>query len=219
MKKTFKVILLPTEKAQPNQLIYQQIKNVYGETVREPVLEFTTNETYIRNSVLMNSGKAATNSQSMDQYFELHIISDDDINFCDWYYNPVLKKVQKKYSKEQDYIKRDNCKKIIASTDKSITLNSCIQESFIKAYVKAFNEKHPISEVDLEIKDVYVNGLDGYPSIDLIKTREDGSVIIRQSKTYSRLEVEALLNSYQEYAWKNGVTIMDLNKWIETNVK
>ena len=147
-----------------------------------------------------------------------YIISNDDINFGDWYYNPVLKKVQKKYSKEQDYIKRDNCNKIIASSDKSITPNSWIPESFVNAYIKSFNEGKTITEVDLEMTS---SELEHEIRWD-IAVRKDFSVIIHQSKMYSKIEVTGMLYLFGIEIFKriksNDIGNFDQNQWIEENL-
>lgn len=106
--------------------------------------------------------------------------------------------------------KLENCKKIVATTDKSIGYtdhlispvpNFCdypqLPESFIQAYIKAYNEGKPITEVDLEMEE-YINSAFEYKGKDdglYIKTRPDNTVIVHQSKMYSREEVEELCNS------------------------
>lgn len=223
MKKTFKVLLLPTEIAQPDQLIYQQIKNVYGESIDNPVLEFTTNETYIRNSVLMNSGKAATNSQSRNQFFELHIVSDDSINADDWYY--CSKNDDSMNGGAMRCLVRSSCpfdKKIIASSDKSITPNSWIPESFINEYVKASKEGKPITDIDLEIGNDA--NIQGYPEEggSHIKTAPDSSIVFHESKMYSREQLKDIMIRFLEFAVVpdgNPALISGrLDKWLEDNI-
>ncbi len=65
-----------------------------------------------------------------------------------------------------------------------------IPVSFIEAYVKAYNNGSPITEVSLEYDCDHTQ----MPNkvIDIIKTRADNTVIIHQSKTYTRDEVIAL---------------------------
>lgn len=146
---------------------------------------------------------------------QLYIVSDDEIKPRDYsrysnkYYNCVMK--VKSVDKSRNLLIHENdnssCplsenKKVISSTDKSITPYSWIQESFIKAYVKAFIEGHPIKEVDLEMTNmtVFPGAMDNDQSIREeidINTRPDGSVIIRQSKTYSRENVISLLKKYE----------------------
>lgn len=219
MKKTFKVVLMPTEKAQLDQLIYRQVKSVFGETIDKPVLEFTTNETYIRNSVLMNSGNAVTNSQSRDQYFELLVISNDDLKEGDWYYCSDRNHVNKCF----EYQACPFDKKIIASTDKAMTPNSWIPESFINDYVEAFNEGREITEVDLEIGKASKFSSDEsvleFSVNEKLNTSPDKSVIIYQIKMYSRDQVANFLEQWNlEFTENSEVYKMGLHKWIEDNL-
>jgi len=178
--------MLTTDKAQSSQLIYQKIKSVFGETINKPILEFTTNETYIRNSVLMNSGMAATNSQSKNKFFELYIISNDEIK-GGWVYNVSIDKIQNIKIAEKEFLYLDNglkvsrkyCKKIISSTDKSITPDCWIPESFVNDFIKSFNEGKPITEVDLEMLVAKAQGNGTVDTITrLLNSRPDCSVII-----------------------------------------
>jgi len=210
------MVMLTTDKAQSSQLIYQKIKSVFGETINKPILEFTTNETYIRNSVLMNSGMAATNSQSKNKFFELYIISNDEIK-GGWVYNVSIDKIQNVEIAEKEFLYLDNglkvsrkyCNKIISSTDKSITPDSWTPESFIITYIKSFNESKPITEVDLEIE-IFSTQC----PVERIKTSPDGSVIIHQAKMYSREEVIKLLKDFDDAGGAN----IDVDKWIEENL-
>ena len=77
-------------------------------------------------------------------------------------------------------------RKIIASTDKSITPNSWIPDSFVEAYIKSYNEEKSITEVQLEtfmIKDASYE----------LKTRSDGSVIIVPAEENERSESETTI--------------------------
>lgn len=132
----------------------------------------------------------------------LYILSDDEIKEGDWYFDTETKIICKSINN----IKVFDCwKKIVATTDKSLkllqfydlkdnrgefnTVESLPQlpESFIQAYIKAYNEGKPITEVDLEITckadydknpEMYGTGMfNSGKFTDIIKTRPDNTVI------------------------------------------
>lgn len=198
MKRTFKVVMLPTEKA---------------------------SALYLKSGLLFypelgkRKGTVAVNQH-------LYIISDDRIKEGDW----QLVYEDGQYSIRQYTVKGGKkwgseafnskglislCKKIIASTDKSITPKFWVPYSFVNAYVKANNAGKPITEINLEMEDaiMYDDGL------FMPKHRIDGSVVVHQSRTYSRSEVEGILHDYREHAWVSGVAKHDLEKWIDEKIK
>lgn len=192
MKKTFKVVMLPTEKAQG-----------------------------IDQGFYVNDIKRFNKQH-------LYIISDEEGKDKDWGYNKSLNIIGQLSLNSY----KSEWKKIIASTNKSLykndgridgikqdlpTIFPCLPESFIKAYIKAYNEGKPITEVDLEMeRDVEDN------KTTRIKTRSDGSVIVHQSKTFSRVEVVALLHKalregcgpYNDEAWSDK----DFDDWIDKHL-
>lgn len=107
----------------------------------------------------------------------------------------------------------ENCKKIIATTDLSLSL-PLIPESFVEAYVKAEGK---IDEVQIEMSykgELYneESTLNTYHP----KLRDDGTVIVHQSKTYTREEVIALLRiAFDAELEEDG----RFEKWIEDNLK
>jgi hypothetical protein len=117
---------------------------------------------------------------------------------------------------------REQCKKIIATTDSELGNDGSkiwiqapqIPESFIIAYIEAFNKKTPITEVNVEYDELIKmrNGVEcKFESTDYIinvkvnqatyklnkqqgfvkrlKLRPDNTIIISPSKTYTREEV------------------------------
>lgn len=189
MKKRHKVVMLPTEKAsnlwlQPNNLLR-----------------------------LANSLKEVGIAKPQ----HLYVLSDDEIKEKDWWFDGV--NVRNDFTKWTKYQKGFD-KKIIATTDKLITNCQCnsnphkltcdfnyreylpqLPELFIEAYIKAYNEGKPITEVNLEYKYTINNKPLTHgnshitPSIT-IKTRLDNTVIVHQSKMYSRDEVETLIKQF-----------------------
>lgn len=173
MKKTHKVVMLPTEKA----------SNIIFEDDDVKRLHIAPKE---RQHEKWN-------------YQHLYIISEDEIKEGDWY---LVGTFISQCGKENLSHIKTGFNKIVATTDKYLGVKSFegtiysgkifpqLTESFIQAYIKAYNEGKPITEVDLEIEDrqAIVGGTDSD-----IKTRPDNTVIIHQSKLYTRDEVEGLL--------------------------
>lgn len=194
MKKTFKVVMLTTEKA--------------------------------GRISLSNDGEYLYPDDRAKNNQHLYIISDDEIKEGDWYIDDT-NLVRQSITSDKDYWnRRKDYKKIVATTDKLIFNNQGLQqylpqlpESFIQAYIKAYNEDKPITEVDLLCEEVGNKEYDGIP-----QTRPDNTVIVHQSKMYSRDEVEKLIHLYHK-AWKER-PIYEFdedppipNKWIQDNLK
>ena len=206
MKKTHKVVMLPTEKASRIHLANNKL--IYGKE-------------------LFTDGLTGRNQH-------LYIISDDEIKEGDWYYSPETKQVYNQSNHETSL----PCKKIVATTDTSLKVTDLISdkyavyvpqipESFIQAYIKAYNEGKPITEVDLEM-DCDHNQMPN-KVIDIIKTRPDNTVIIHQSKMYSRDEVEYLIKCATDEIlhvlgydtgkkMKETGVMSHINKWIQDNL-
>lgn len=207
MKKTFKVVMLPTEKATglckdkratnyPNLLNHHK-PNFYN--------ELGTNDKWTEN-------------------YHLYIISDDEIKEGDWYINTAqLPNKVLQHSKEGvEFAKRHNMilSKIVATTDKSLFKDKeniggykqtipQIPESFIQAYIKAYNEGKPITEVDLEMEEYGFYGTGMNHPLQKIKTRPDNTVILSRSETYNFEDLCSLITFIREnnYKWEGkGIT-------------
>lgn len=147
MKKTFKIVVLPTVKAQEKgDLVFKDQKLYLSET--------------------------NMNSKHSDRIIgNLYIVSDDKIQKYDYFIRH--KKVEKCYKVVNEheiafdytaptYQQDDHifCKKIIASTDKSLGYKlekgfaslPLIPKSFVLDYIQAYNEGKPISEISLEVE-------------------------------------------------------------------
>ena len=206
MKKTHSVVMLPTEKA----------SNLF----------LNTNTISYLQQIWEKSKANGTNQH-------LYIISDEQPKDGEWYMNKFGRlsvKVIGDKSNEGD-------KKIVATTDKLASgkcmkerclLHPCdgkccvpqIPESFIQAYIKAYNEGKPITEVDLEIEVKFIGYYEGTTMENwdrVIKTRPDNTVIIHQSKMYSRDEVEKLLIAFGNYPVNRNCQEW-INDWIKNNL-
>ncbi len=246
MKKTYPLVLIPTEKADAGALV----QNVNGSFWKQ-----LTGNAYFTQEYLKSVPAKS---------FHLYAISDDEIKEGDWvislfnnrlFQSNVLTTKGLEITKKFNDVERKEYKKIIATTDKS--LNSEIStkekrilddanqpypknkpsnwilpqfpESFIQAYIKAYNDGNPITEVDLE----WMNGGDN-KHYNAPRTRLDNTVIVHQSKTYTRDEVEALLNKVHKNGSEWGLNhsyassglnypteesrIKKLDKWIQDNL-
>lgn len=82
---------------------------------------------------------------------------------------------------------------ILASTDETLTPDALIHQSFIKAYITAYMDKNPITEVSLEMKVVNINAKNKTgltPRMILVpETRLDKTVIINKSEKFTRDEI------------------------------
>lgn len=100
-----------------------------------------------------------------------------------------------------------SCKKIIASTNKTITPNALIPESFVIQYVDQFNLGKKIELVELKLREgrfvisMGKTGLNRHSSLE-IDTCEDGYVSMMPQKTYSKREVIMLLDSFGKHVSK-----------------
>lgn len=227
MKKTFKIVMLPAKKADVNSLW------------------------------LLNNGKISLDNHLLDDEtfvpHHLYILSDEEIKEGDWCFyrnhldggNIICQAY--KHSDDKRMLFDDGthnknigegitplsgeCKKIVATTDKSLgeprphsKALAYIPESFTQAYIKAYNEGKPITEVDLDMEvancaniDVY-NQCDGHKHTFKIKTRPDNTVIVHQSKMYTKNEVIELLQLMHNHYTHSFSDAKWVNEWIQDNL-
>jgi len=124
-----------------------------------------------------------------------------------------------------DSFVEDACKKILATTDKSLMLikgqmiNGSylpqIPESFLPIFVKAYDEGKALTEVELEY---YVTHETGGDKLLCPKTTSNNEVIISvvEDKVYTRSEVKKLLDDIY-YNRANINLTYDI--WVEENLK
>lgn len=184
----------------------------------------------------------------------LYIISDDEIKEGDWIYWSGIgdqPKIAQAKGNCDFYNKSEYYHKIVAATDQSLIVSSeattspnpikllpQIPISFIKAYIKAYNEGKPITEVDLEMTQILPSNLPedtkgrtiSFKMMKQIKTRLDNTVIVHQSKMYSRDEVKNLIikvhtdlashsNTLFYEKWASKLSFYEMrDKWIEENL-
>jgi len=195
MKKTFKVVILPTEKATKDSSIFK----------------------YPDNQLL--------NSPMGNQH--LYIISDDEIKEGDWYLvnqygNGLLLATKPATIEDIKYQHKFECKKIIATTDKSLTTKETVypeelihplpqpSESFIQKYIENYNKGEVIKEVMVECDSKFETiqfGQAGFPEDDVSSWNDkpkvnpkDNTINIQLIKTsWTKEEVESLFNQFTEF--------------------
>lgn len=208
---------------------------------------------YVKNTnILENNPFLKTNPS--DKYQHLYITSDEEIKEDDWFITNQnghweLQKCQKicddgiimsfeeeiAMDQENTYFvfKSKSCKKIIATTDTSLRLPQPPQE-FIEAYIKAYNEGNPITEVMVEYEIIcgrcYSNTDEcwsakecsrntDFPDIVKLKVNSDNTINIKLIKDkWSREEVEQLCKLAFKYHCDNSRTTSLPDKWIEENL-
>jgi len=111
-----------------------------------------------------------------------------------------------RYPKSTNFIPQTLCifdpinpDKILASTDKFLTPDALIPESFLPQYVKAFNDIQPIKEINLEVKyDSYSTKENGELTGNyVLETTINNHVIISSVKTsFTKEEVVSHMKAY-----------------------
>lgn len=191
MKKTHKVVILPTTEASS---LYKAGNKLY----------YDAKSTF----------PASLNGAPVNQH--LYIVSDEEIKEKDWFLNTYdEEKAVYKSDKYSEDILSSNYKgknyKVIATTDKSLTtrversLDAIDPSQLIRSgielipqsFVKAYAEQGDIDEVQLEYYDKDHNFQDKgiYDTFfkNKLKLRDDNTVIIHQTITYSAQDIEKIL--------------------------
>lgn len=166
----------------------------------------------------------------------LYFTSDEEIKDNDWCLRTKQNTIH-----ISDGDKFEDSKKLIASTDYhlSLILNCKIGDDFILAYIKAYNEGKPITEVNLE----YETDIQTEPSthegnpcshvtdiLNILKLRSNGTCIIHpiKEKMYTLEEAFELFyehyDEYLTYVMDNDLSTMkgqqkyySFKKWFDKN--
>jgi hypothetical protein len=207
------------------------------------------------NNLVYNKDKHDTLSMFTNQH--LYIISDDKPKIGDYYLVELYdNQIQSKgwYLKQCESIDDvwvnnkgieatrhiNNCKKVIATTNTSLTPLFCktdsknipqLSKQFIKKYIECYNKDEIITDVlvEYEAKRIYNN-----PDIrkadfnyqDILKVNpKDNTITIKKVKdSWNREEVVSIINKIvtgrkckQEFMCYSPI-ILDINKWIEENL-
>lgn len=242
MNKSYKVIILPTEKTEAGTIRMREGKIFY-------------NSSYLTQDYLQYISSTS---------YHLYIISDNKIQEDDWFiYNKTI--VQAKMD-----LYSDNKYKIIATTDKSLKTNELlssgqpcplglsndtgetykslpqIPQSFIKQYVESngkidevlveFERVKYFDNEEAHCEDGYYNKKVYSHTITQLKL-QNNEVTIHQAKTYTREEIEVVIKKAMK--WANDLRceidrivvglsnnnpdplvkeLMDKDKWIKENL-
>ena len=128
-----KIVMLPTEdKATINSIAIAGIK-------KELIILDTQNSVF-------NCNRDDFNWKPQHLYFT----TDEEILKGDWYYSPEYSVLQCQVDIPNIDYKKEGCRKIVSSTDKSLGLPTIAVE-FLESYCKQYNEGKPIIETNIEI--------------------------------------------------------------------
>ena len=193
--------------------------------------------TYQKRSLAKVIKEGINPKDSTLQFWNLYIISDDEIKEGDWYYCKRLNKIFQAI-KGITYNIEGNEHKIIATTNESLRTNykennhqplskynyilPKPSDSFISKYIEEYNKGNVISDVEVEYdKATYNKWLENgaSPVFDTLKVNPDNTINIKPIKdSWSREEVKQLMElAYNEGYSTNG-DVIDIDKWIEENL-
>ncbi len=149
--KKCRVVLVPIDEEGDvgKTMIYKKVQNTFGNSILDPILEMSTNKTFIRNTLLMNTGAAATNSKTRCMLFHMYVLSQDKIEDQDWWMyidleqRPLFPVKEDKASRKVQSDEKDM--KIIASTDPNLKIASPS-----KGFIEKFCELGGIDEIMVE---------------------------------------------------------------------
>lgn len=219
MKKKCSVVMLPTNEKAP--IAQYRHGNKY--------LSLTTNT---RNLEIFDD----------EEYRHLHITSDEEIKEGDWCIQNgnYLCKITCNQDRTQQGLK-----KIIATTDKSLTISEIIypeefvhvmpspSDGFIKKFIERYNAGNPITEIMVEYEEYPITtyGMsDGEPETDTrLKVDKNNCITIRpvkESWTREELPIEVMkdmlryceVNQIYDKLSNFGDFYYKGKKWIEQNL-
>ena len=160
----------------------------------------------------------------------LYILSNDEIKEEDFFMSTFmsypLHNVKEGYA---EYPDTNNCKKIIATTDKTLGLPQ-IPKEFIEAYILSYNmgSMTTLDEIMVEYEDFISsnpiwNSKNPLSNV-IVRPRVDINNCISITlikNTYSKEEVKALLHNLAKEMYKRGIIFNpeSTEKWIEQNLQ
>jgi hypothetical protein len=180
--------------------------------------------------ILANVGETDIPNDSTVTKQHLYIlggVEDGEIKESDWFLDGItLHQCNKIYMGlyYSDYgHNKLHCKKVIATTDKSLGLPQP-SESFIEAFIKSYNNGSPLVDVMIEYEDYLTEelALQGKFSNYRLKTDKQNIISITRIKdSWTREEVGQLFHDFvKAFPLHRGVQIMtsDINSWLEHNL-
>lgn len=171
----------------------------------------------------------------------LYIISDEEIKVGNWIYRYEDKKVfqSKSYFSEGNPLKKGLITKIIATTDKSITINgydsldedavvNCylpqIPQQFIEKWIEEYNKGNQIEEIFVEyVQELSIDSNKHLIEEAYLKINSDNTISIRNKINYSIEEVKEIIRRCAFYFINNppsnSENILQVsNQWIKENL-
>jgi hypothetical protein len=194
---------------------------------------------------VMNNGYLKTSTQQ-PQY--LYIISDDEIKDGDWFmsafFSYPIHNIESLRNRPgglgwttEELNKDFKGHKIIATTDPSLKIdydNTTLiskywsgkqlpqpSESFIKAYIEAYNNGNVIEDVLVEWDFRFIEELGvSDPFANQLKLKDNNIIIRKVKDSWTREEVEQLLSDLGAdlYHKRIGNGLASIEKWIEENL-
>lgn len=171
--------------------------------------------------------------EHMWQPQHLHLVSDEEIKEGDWFYTPKEVGIEGISQLTKGYTCFAECKKIIATTDKSLTINikepsindwvlgkfltiPQIPESFVKHFVEKQGNVGKVMVEYEEIGRYQITKWFGTGKFQPKLTKNNEVIISLEEKSYSREEVLLILSNYR--LDNAGENLGKHNKWIEQNL-
>jgi len=231
LKKKCIVVMLPTEKAQLGSILLVP-DNKYQE--------------HLKGWLKINRDNSGMQFTKITPQ-HLYICSTDEIKEGDWYYSKAIDSI---FQAITFPLAMKDALKIIATTDSSLYIQGdkmeikqpkgfsqfyskqlpSVSDSFIQAFIKAYNEGKPIVDVmveyeqDIITKRVLVdhNPADQFVRIDLtLKLRNNEVIITKVKDSWSREELEYMVNNYALdvlIAKNSGFSIPYYIDWINKHI-
>jgi len=192
---------------------------------------------WLGKDTILKSYNQDQHAGSPGNAFHLYILSDDEIKKGDWYIHGNNYICQLKSDNPQSNYNSKYNKKIIATTDSSLSpflgfdtesgidvsnKIPSIPQSFIDKYVNEYNKGNKIEEVMVEYEplideDTFNIDEDTFNIVDCLLLNPDNSINIKYIKdSWTREEVIGMLN--QVNVLPDSMIKFDINEWIENNL-
>lgn len=211
------------------------------------VVMLATNEKAVRlGQLVIGAGNDLFSSRQSNDIgsltaYELYITSDEEINNDDWCVldlgeNTRIVQVESLNSSHpiftvdiiDGYAHLSNLRKIIATTDKSITIDGydssdeesivkCyfphLSKEFIEAYIKAYNKGNVITKVMVEYEDSHTS----QSKTPYLKINPDYTINIKPIKdSWTKDEVTSLL--FKQHSECAKLSWSELDQWVKENL-
>lgn len=188
----------------------------------------------------INQSQIASTITSIVKGFHLYITSDDKIKEGDWCYH-TGRKIVIQFLKQPGYFREyDALKKIIATTDSFLTIESDMNihsiptqhieenkvlpqpsQSFIEKYVGEYNKGNIITDILVEYDEVlgrYSKDIHDTYFVPKVNPKDNNITIKKVKDIWSRDEVIDLLTNHTINLRNKSNDLQYTNKWIHENL-